>query len=221
MDATSATPKRWRVLCNRIGLDHHWSDTRYAMLAASYGESHRAYHTLWHISYCLEQLNEHRALAKNFDAVEFALWMHDIVYYTQVRPKGLPSNESLSAEIADEMLRDDIVGMGFREQVYGLIMATLHTPETACTPDEKLIADIDWSSLGVSWEEFCENGNRIRKEYGFLTDTDFRTGRIEWIRTALKRPHQFHLQEFRDRFEVPTNDNLARAFREYSVAASQ
>ncbi len=214
MNTTAASPERWRVLCHRIGLDPKWAALRYKMIIGAYGEKHRAYHTLSHISYCLRMLNEHRALAHNFDAIEYALWFHDFAYHTQPRPKGSVSNELLSAEIADELLRDDGVAMPFREQVHGLIVATLHTPETTHTADEKLIADIDWSPVGAPWEEFRQNGRDIRKEWMHYSDDEFRIGRIAWLNSALKRPEQFHLPQFKAQYEIQARDNIFRAFDE-------
>ena len=113
-----------------------------------YTEKHRAYHNFDHIAYCLSLFEEHRDKAQNPDAVEFAIWLHDLIYQSYKRPAGLPGNEALSAAYADELLAAANVNMEFRQEVHGLIMTTLHLPNGAKTDDEKLI-----NALQKSWKK--------------------------------------------------------------------
>jgi predicted metal-dependent HD superfamily phosphohydrolase len=159
--------------------------------------------------------DQYRYLAQDDLAVEFALWLHDSIYRTHKQPRGLTSNEALSAVCADDFLALSKVSiMRLREDVRGLVMATTHQPGTANTDDEKLIADIDWSLIGCSWEDFEQNGRDIRYEYALISDEEFRDGREKFFVAALRRQSQFYLKEFRDQYEVQAVSNLQRALDE-------
>ncbi|MBI2030986.1 hypothetical protein HYT05_05165, partial [Candidatus Kaiserbacteria bacterium] len=203
--------RRWIGLCARLGLGAHAGET-WKMIEGSYAERHRRYHTLRHIEYCLKLFDQYRYLASNDLAVEYALWLHDLVYRTHWQPKGLPSNEDLSAVSADDFLAlSTLSTKRLREEVSGLIRATTHRPGTVNTDDEKLVADIDWSSIGCSWKDFEQNGRDIRFEYGPVSDEDFRHGREKFFSEALRRQSQFYLPAFREKYEKQAVVNLKRA----------
>ena len=65
----------------------------YEDLFRRYSEPHRRYHTPRHIDRCLEQLDLARNLMDDPDAVEMALWFHDVIY-----DPGENDNELKSAE---------------------------------------------------------------------------------------------------------------------------
>jgi len=182
----------------------------FEVLCTLYGEEHRAYHDLMHIEYCLRQLDVHRALAQDADAVEMALWFHDVIYNTHPQPKGLPGNEARSAAVAEEILCMAGFELAFRQKVVDLIMVTRHLPGGAKTPDEMLMADIDWSPMGWSWEQFQESRRKIRHEYGHLSDEVFNAGRRKFLLETRDHTPMFYLTEFRQRFEARVYDNIAR-----------
>ena len=49
-------------------------------LSRHYAEPHRHYHTLTHIFRCLRQLDAAKSLIEAPDAVEIAVWFHDVVH---------------------------------------------------------------------------------------------------------------------------------------------
>ncbi len=206
---------RWVALCTRLGPDEDESrvSVRFHNVINPYASYHgRFYHDLYHIDNCLRMLDTYRELAQDPDAVEIALWYHNIVYEVQPRPKMLPSNEALSANHADRVLAGMKVNMEFREKVAKLIMATTHRSCNVRTNDEMLIADIDWSPVGWSWKEFERSREKIRREYGHLSDDEFKKGRTAWARSALERESQFYTPTLGARFNQRAWDNLWREF---------
>ncbi len=123
----------------------------------SYSEPHRHYHTGAHIEHCLRQFDRARDSMEDANAIELALWFHDVEYDPQS-----PNNEQESAErfrrSATGMMSDDLV-----EQVYRLIMATIHdyAPQV---PDEQYVVDIDLSSFGLPWNEFVIDSRKVSKK---------------------------------------------------------
>lgn len=204
---TVANEPRWNALWLHIGKNGR--KPHYDRVRRAYAEPHRAYHTLEHIGYCLTTFDRYWRLANDPDAVELALWLHDAAYIVCERPRGLPSNEALSAALADDLLFPARVSMAFREKVCRLIMATCHDPDGELeTRDEQLVADIDWSALSAPWEQYLSNRDKIRREFACYSDCEFRRGRLAWLE-KYSRVQQFHLQEFNDRFGAQICHNMA------------
>jgi predicted metal-dependent HD superfamily phosphohydrolase len=209
----------WTELWRRISSKRSdWIEAKYRLLVTRYGEPHRAYHTLAHIQDCLNKLSLCVGTADDLDALECAIWYHDVVYHTYARPEELPSNEMLSAEVADANLAEAGVPMQFRKKIFRLIMATTHTG-TLVTTDEKLIADIDWSGIGRPWDEFVKAGERIQKEFAALgiSEGEYRKGRLAFFKKAAARKEQYHLREMRARYEAQAWKNITRAIEELEV----
>src|SRR5258708_252314 len=74
-------------------------------LFAAYDAPARSYHNMRHIQQCLEEFDAHLGMAQSPDAVEVAIWFHDVVY----DPKR-HDNEERAADLAAQMLGDAGVG---------------------------------------------------------------------------------------------------------------
>lgn len=62
-------------------------------LLAAYGEPHRAYHTVQHLTECFAHLDSSPRGPRDPASVELALWFHDAIYDTKAA-----DNEARSAE---------------------------------------------------------------------------------------------------------------------------
>lgn len=71
-----------------------------------------------------------------------------------------------------------------------------------------MLYDADLSPLGKPRQAYWSDNASIRAEYGFASDTQWREGRAEFIRSFLDRPHIFHTGEGIRRFEQQARDNL-------------
>ena len=216
MRKLSLAERRWNDLWARLGVtDKAWVRRQFRRMLKRYGERHRAYHIWDHIEYGLDMLFRHAHLAENFDAILIAWFLHDIVYHTKTRGKRALSNETLSANYADRLLRRAGVPAEFRAMVRDLILATLHNPELVTTRDQMLMVDIDWSVLGWPWERYIVYVAKVRREYAKYTDKAFGIGRLGWIAKARWRDRHFHLDEFNDAYNEQVKANLAREAKEY------
>jgi len=189
----------------------------YAELLTAYNQSHRAYHNLDHIRDCLLQLKNCAVTPNDTDAVQLALWLHDVVYEI-----GAPDNEEQSAQWAATLLQYGIVSVESKqvesmqiesaqaETVRALILATKHH-RSPIAVDAKLVVDIDLSILGRSPVEFAQYESRIRTEYQQMDEKQYRSGRAKILRGFLERKSIYFTDHFRAKYEEQARENLVES----------
>ncbi len=175
----------------------------FARVAAGYAEPHRRYHTEAHILHCLEQFDLAAAEVGEPDALELAVWFHDVIYEPDA-----PDNERRSADLFLEL-----AGPGaepaLRERVERLIMATVHRAPPA-GPDAGYMVDIDLSSFGLPWERFLRDSVAVREEFPHIPDAEFYARQIEFLGMLLARPRFCFTEFFRARHERRARANIRR-----------
>lgn len=194
----------WLNLWQRIGAQGNASAV-YEDLATRYSEPHRAYHTLDHIKHCLDELEQARHLAANPDAVELALWYHDVIYDTRAK-----DSEERSTALAVDMVRNALLLDNLGQLVANLIMATKHLA-TPTDSDVQLLVDIDLSILGQTEDKFDEYERQVRKEYEWVPENAFVAGRSAILKSFLDRPTIYSTQFFRNKYEAQARRNVARS----------
>lgn len=202
---------RWLDLWGR--LQQHGAEGDYEKvyreLVARYCESHRAYHNLAHVEHALDELDEVRDLAKDPDAVELALWFHDLVYDI-----GAGNNEEESARLARKAVVEFGLTEGLADRVSGLILATRHNA-TPLDSDAQLVVDIDLSILGQPPGRFDAYEEEIRSEYAPVIEergaAGFNAGRARILRRFLTRPAIYSTDYFRRKYEESARANLRRS----------
>ncbi len=173
-------------------------------LSVAYREPGRHYHTDRHVSACLKQLDEHRALARNPAAVEVALWFHDAIYDTH---RG--DNEERSAEWCQTVLLAGGCPAPLVGEVSEMILATKnHAPRTQ---DAMLLCDIDLAILGAAPAVFSSYNLAIRKEYHWVEEGTYRIGRRGVLNDFLKRPKIYQTPALHALWEGSARENLTRA----------
>ena len=194
---------RWQHLCDGLGCPS--ASSRFDDIRAAYGQRHRHYHTAQHIAECLAVFDESGRPAKKPFEVEFAIWLHDIVY----RPRR-SDNESASAELATQWL--DVGGARAEtvDRVARLIEVTKHDAEPE-SPDEALLLDVDLNVLGTPAERYEEYEAQVRREYRWVPGPLFRRRRAELLEAFLNRDPLYNTPWFRSRFEDQAKRNLRRA----------
>lgn len=179
----------------------------YETIADRYSEPHRQYHTLEHIQHCLAQLDEVRHLAEDPDALELAIWFHDLIY-----DPTADDNERRSARSFDLLLGNHMPG-DRAAHVHQMIVDTEYPSE----PDDfdgQLMVDIDLSSFALPWDEFMRDTDNIRMEFAHVSEEDFYAGKLKFLDKLTSRPRFFLTDYFHDRLESQARANIERHIKE-------
>ncbi len=179
-------------------------------LSALYRAADRHYHGLAHIEALLALAAEYRPILSDPQAVEAAIWFHDAIYDSRAK-----DNEARSAELARESLADRIAPARI-ERISAMIEATAtHQVPDLGSPDANrdaaLFLDMDLSILGTPAALFDAYEAAVRRDYAWVDDTAWKTGRAAVLRNFLARPHIFHTPEFGERFEAQARENMERS----------
>ncbi|MGX7872627.1 HD domain-containing protein [Mesorhizobium sp. ORM6] len=179
-------------------------------LSALYQAGDRHYHNLAHIEAMLALAGDYRGLLGDPEAVEAAIWFHDAIYDSKAK-----DNEARSAALAETRLADRI-DAGRMSRIGAMILATAthqlpHFDDAAATRDASLFLDMDLSILGAAPDAFDAYERAVRREYDWVEEPMWRAGRSAVLNSFLTRPHIFHTEEFRQRFEPQARLNMARS----------
>jgi len=199
---------RFQDLWRRCLIDSERDDSAsiHQRLINSYCEPQRHYHTLTHIEHCLGMFDQCKSLVSNPDALEIAVWFHDVIF-----EPGRHDNEALSKELY-LYLSIKVHAPELRELVGRLIMATLHDGSSLEDDDACYMVDIDLSSFGLSWDEFLRDSDNLRLENPQVSDAEYYFNQGNFQNYLLGR-ERFYLSNFFSRhYESRARDNLTRYF---------
>ena len=189
----------------------------FARLDAYYREPHRHYHNGGHIDDCLARLDLAYAQVDggvdDADAVELALWFHDVIYQL-----GAPDNEQRSAEWFAAQAAGHLP-VDFIDRVAGYILDTTHR-EAPAAPGAKWVVDADLSGIGMDGESFGRDGDKIRREFAHLSDAEFARGQAGFLRGLLARERIYYTDFFRDLCEARARRNIQSVLAGHAGAES-
>jgi predicted metal-dependent HD superfamily phosphohydrolase len=170
-------------------------------LIAAYTAPGRHYHNLAHIDDCLGALAHVDGLsAAEREILSEAIWWHDVVY-----DATRPDNEELSAQLAEQHVREDL-----RHEVGRLIRLT---KTHAVQPGDRLgaiLISIDLSILGAEPARYDAYAAAIRQEFIHVPEADYRAGRAKVLGQFAARPVIFPDTAFAARYDRQARENLAR-----------
>ena len=180
------------------GADELWLE-----IETEYSEQNRHYHTLQHVSDLINELNIVKDDIRDWDAVMFAVYYHDIVY------NGVSSdNEQKSSILAAHRLQQiKFPGERISLVKYHIISTDGHS--IAENDDTNLFTDADLSILGQDWETYLNYAQNIRKEFTGYPDAIFNQGRIHVLEHFLKMKHIYKTEHFFVRYEKQARKNLS------------
>lgn len=198
---------KWSNLCQRLNISDNLAT--FENLLNHYSEPPRAYHTLNHIHSCLQELDSVKSLLNNPEAVELAIWYHDIIYTI-----GQIDNEEKSAKIAVQFCQKNNLAPDFTKQVEEHILATKHSLAID-NSDSQYLADIDMSTLGKQADLFDKYEEQIHQEYLTLySENDYQKGRIIFLETILE--HRIYLTDFfNNKYEQTARNNIQRTLNKF------
>ena len=177
------------------------------ILTDHYGESHRYYHTAGHIERCLRTYDQATLKLGANDAVEMALWFHDLVHLP-----GRADNEARSAEQFRSLSNGQLTTQ-FMDTVERLIRSTQHLTLSE-NPDERFVSDVDLSGLAKPWDAFIADTHLVRQEHEAIDNATFQAGQHHFFNLLLDRPHLYGTSWFRARGETTARKNIKRLLTE-------
>lgn len=185
-------------------------------LTTLYRADDRHYHGIRHIEALLALLGEYRNAFADPDAVEAVIWFHDAIYDSRRK-----DNEALSAALAADRLKGQVDAPRLASIVTMIEATATHEvpafEDASARNDAALLLDMDLSILGAPSETFDAYENAVRREYGWVSDADWRAGRAAVLRNFLARPRIFHTDVFVTRFEAPARANMERSLEALSA----
>lgn len=203
--------KEWVRLLDRYGVAPVAAYPPFDVLVAAYSAPDRHYHDLEHLGEVFRVLGR---LAPNTDdpaALQLAAWFHDAVY----DPRG-KDNEARSGELAVDLLGPIGVPGSTIERVVRLVRATAHlaSADSPGDRDTAALLDADLAILGAGEERYRRYAADIRKEYAFVPDAEYRSGRAAVLSKFLARPRIFHHQMMFEEGETRARANIVAELKE-------
>jgi predicted metal-dependent HD superfamily phosphohydrolase len=194
---------RWRAL---FPPDEGWIPGRkrvFGLVLDRYAEPWRFYHTLDHVGSVLDLIDWLERLAVNPAAVRMAAWFHDVVYDPRAK-----DNEERSADFAAEALPKLAVPEETVAEVRRLILLTKTHATTADDRDGHILLDADLAVLGAAAEKYRQYAAAIRREYDWVPETEYRTGRAAVLRRFLERDRIYFTEPMYAEREAAARRNL-------------
>ena len=183
----------------------------FSALATYYGQPFRQYHNFNHIRYCLRQFDQCTMLIHEPDALELGLWFHDVIYVS-----GAKDNERRSADLFHDYAVKYTANTALRRHIEDLIMETTHNSVPCCN-DGQFIMDIDVSGFGQDWEDFMEDGLRLRAESDELEDQVYYSKLLKFMRFLSSRSTFFFTAYFQQRYEQNAQNNMRRLIADLTM----
>jgi predicted metal-dependent HD superfamily phosphohydrolase len=202
-DASARLQAGWVQLLAQLGVSADDARRAFTELAARYSSPDRHYHTLDHIAALLEALAGAGEAAAD-PAVLLAVWLHDVVYDSRAA-----DNEDQSAAFAQGLLAALGLPGGLREEVRRLILLTKTHQVQVGDAAGRLLVDADLAILGAEPAAYDRYAQAIRREYAWVDEDAYRTGRRKVLEGFLQRGRIFSTPTFA-RLEAAARANLAR-----------
>jgi len=179
-------------------------------LVALYRQPGRHYHGLAHIEALLAMTREYRDRLSDPEAVEAAIWFHDAIYDSR-----RSDNEARSAALATEKLSSHAAPERLARIVAMIEATATHAlpdlGDEAATRDAAFFLDMDLSILGAPPAAFDSYESAVRREYAWVDEKAWRSGRAAVLKKFLAHPRIFHTEAFRQDFEDQARKNMARS----------
>ena len=185
-----------------------------------YEDPKRFYHTLMHVADLLRQSIETQRTGKpikleNPEIVDWAILYHDIIYDVNSN-----MNEENSAvyfhKWAAKWSQDSneyplwMPESNVSKICHYIIETKKHDVALSSDTDLQFFIDVDMSILGrEKCEEYLQYCDKIRLEYGHLSNNDWRYGRTKFLRSTLDEEKIiFATPEIRDQLESNAKRNI-------------
>jgi predicted metal-dependent HD superfamily phosphohydrolase len=177
--------QQWHDLLRAWAVDPTLTDQTFEDVCEQYVGPGRFYHTLDHIQNMLVTVESLGSYARNLNAVKLATWLHDVIYDSRAS-----DNEDRSAEYAERCCEK--LAIPESRLVASLIRKT-QTHDAGENADAQVLLDADLTILGASETVYQDYAEKIRREYGWVPEGEYRSGRKRILEGFLTRPRIYHL----------------------------
>ena len=187
--------------CNNTLAEELWTE-----IETNYTKKTRHYHNLVHIYNMLLQAETYKTEIKDFEALQFTIWYHDIIYKSSKK-----DNEEKSALFTEKRLKSINFDSKRIENIKKLITSTKkHELTIDKNRDNAYLLDLDLSILGSDWDTYQKYISNIRKEYKIFPDFMYKPGRKKVLKHFLDRKTLYFTDAFRNKYETKARGNLKK-----------
>jgi predicted metal-dependent HD superfamily phosphohydrolase len=183
----------------------------FKLLIAAYTQPNRHYHNLDHIHHLLtiiERFDRENSpqleRLQDPSSVILAAWFHDFVYDPQA-----VDNEVQSAKAATELLSNLNLCLDL-DRIEQLILATQGHQIDPDDADLCMFLDADLAILGADRLRYATYMRSIRREYEWVDEASYRTGRSRVLASFLQRDRLYYTDLLFDELEAIARMNLQR-----------
>ena len=183
-----ALQQSWAKLLARYGVAPADAYPPFDLLVAAYTAPQRCYHNLEHVAEVFRVAGRLATITDDTGPLHLAIWFHDAVYDSRAK-----DNEPRSADLAVDLLGPVGVPASVLERVARLVRATAHRPGDPPPGDRdtSILLDADLAILGAAGERYRRYAADIRREYAWVPDAEYRTGRAAVLEAFLARPRLY------------------------------
>jgi predicted metal-dependent HD superfamily phosphohydrolase len=196
---------QWQQCCQSLSVDRSESDRLFQLLVNAYTQPDRYYHNLEHIDRVLATIDRFSDSIDQPLTVSLAVWFHDFVY----DPQAL-DNELQSAKIARNLLKNCGGSLDLIDRVSQLILATQGHQIVSEDRDLSIFLDADLEILGAEPNIYQAYHQNIRREYSWVSDVDYRVGRMRVLDSFLQRDRIYHTELLFNELESISRTNIDR-----------
>lgn len=197
--------KEFRGIFEGLAINTGAVDALFKKVTDAYRAEERVYHTLDHIEHLLSFLKSQQSEIKDRRAVQLAAWFHDAIYDTKAN-----DNEEQSAQLA----RSELKQLGLSEEIIShverLVRATAKHRVIESDDDSAVFLDGDLSILGADDKEYDEYAAKIRQEYSWVPDEQYREGRKRILENFVARPRIYYTGSAHANLGARARNNLQR-----------
>jgi predicted metal-dependent HD superfamily phosphohydrolase len=175
----------WQNLLRSWGVDPVEADRTFEKIAQAYAGPGRFYHTLDHVQEVVRTIESLGSHTKHLHAVNLAAWLHDVIY-----DRRASDNEERSAECAERSCEELSIPVG------GLVASLIRrtkSHEAGGDADAQVLLDADLAILGAGEPAYWDYAVKIRLEYDWVPEPEYRAGRRQILERFLARPRLYHL----------------------------
>lgn len=199
--------RKWHDLLRAWSVAPTLADRALEDVCQHYAEPGRFYHTLDHVQNVLEAVESLGSHTRNLNAVKLAAWLHGVIYESRAS-----DNVERSAAYAERLCEQLSIPEG--RLVASLIRKT-KTHDAGDDPDAQVLLGADLAILGATEPAYRDYAERIRQEYAWVPEAEYRQGRRRILENFLSRPKIFH---FLRQLEDPARRNIAAEIVRLAVA---